>query len=420
MTEPSAAERPAPPAQGWSLSRTFAALQYPNYRLWFFGQLFSLFGTWMQTTAESYLVFELTRSPAYLGYVGFAAGAPSWVFMLYGGVVADRVPRRALMVITQSSMMVLAFILAGLTALQLIQPWHIIVLSLLLGTATAFDVPARQAFVLEMVDREALTNAVALNSTMYNSATAVGPAAAGVAYALLGPAWCFAINGLSFLAVIAALLAMKLKPHERRLRTGSGFEDLKEGLGYIVSTPIVLTLIIVVAEVSIFGLAYYTVLPAWAVSILEGDSRTYGWLLSARGIGALGGALLIASLGQIKLRGRMLMLGHLVWPLFLLIFAAVRWAPLSVLALVGVGWGFMVMVNMANVLVQTHVPDRLRGRVMSVFALMLFGVYTLGALAGGAGAEWIGEAPLVALTAVVGLGSAAWLWLRHPEIRRLE
>lgn len=408
------------PARRWSLAQTFTALHYPNYRLWFFGQLASLFGTWMQATAEGYLVYQMTRSPAYLGYVGFAAGLPVWMFTLYGGVVADRVPRRTLLVITQSAMMILAFILTALVGLHLVQPWHIIALSFLLGIATAFDAPARHSFVLEMVDREALANGVALNATLYNTASAVGPAVAGMTYALVGPAWCFALNGISFLAVIAALLRMKLKPTEAPLRSGSGLASLVEGLRYMRSTPIVLTLVGVVAVSSVFGLAYYTLLPAWAVTILGGDARTNGLLLSARGLGALSGALMIATLGKIKLKGRLLMFGQVVYPAFLLAFALARWLPLSLVLLVGVGWGFMVMLNMSNVLLQTQAPDHLRGRVMSVYALTLMGLYPVGALLGGVGGEWIGEPALVAVTALVTLGFAVFLWLRMPQIRRLE
>jgi predicted MFS family arabinose efflux permease len=293
-------------------------------------------------------------------------------------------------------------------------------LSFLLGIATAFDAPARQAFVLEMIDREALTNAIALNSTLYNSASAIGPAVAGVTYALFGPVWCFALNGISFLAVIAALLRMRLGPPAARVRTGSGLEDLKEGLRYMRATPVIVTLIGVVAVSSVFGLAYYIVLPAWAVTILGGDATTNGLLLSARGAGALIGALMIASIGQLKLKGRLLMVGHLVFPAFLLVFAAVRWLPLSLVLLVGVGWGFMVMLNMTNVLLQTQAPDRLRGRVMSVYALTLMGLYPVGALLGGVGAEWLGAPALVAATAFVTLAFAAFLWLRMPQIRRLE
>ena len=204
-----AGQEPAPePQTFWQ--RTFAALQYPNYRLWFMGQLVSLVGTWMQITAQSFLVFELTHSTAYLGYVGFANGLPSWLFMLYGGVIADRMSRRKLLMITQSTMMVLAFLLAGLAFAGLVQPWQIVVLALALGTANAFDAPARQAFVLELVDRPDLTNAIALNSSMFNLATVVGPTVAGLTYAAFGAAWCFALNGVSFIAVIIALVLMRL------------------------------------------------------------------------------------------------------------------------------------------------------------------------------------------------------------------
>ena len=176
--------------------QTFAALKYPNYRLWFFGQLVSLAGTWMQSAALGYLIYQITRSPVYLGYVSFASGIPTWLFTLYGGVIADRVSRRALMIITQTSMMILAFILAALTFTAVVQPWHILLLAFLLGVAQAFDAPARQAFVLEMVEREDLTNAVALNATMFNLAVAVGPAVGGLTYAAFGHGWCFMLNGL--------------------------------------------------------------------------------------------------------------------------------------------------------------------------------------------------------------------------------
>jgi MFS family permease len=209
------AAEPSHPAGSRGWHRTFAALKHSNYRLWFQGQLVSLFGTWMQTTAQGFLVFELTHSPEYLGYVGFAAGIPTWLFTLYGGVIADRVPRRTLLTVTQTSMMVLAFILAGLVFSHLVQPWHILALAFLLGVANSFDAPARQAFVGEMVAREDLTNAIALNATMFHMATAVGPAVAGFTYALFGPGWCFTLNGLSFIAVIAALRIVLNRAHRR-------------------------------------------------------------------------------------------------------------------------------------------------------------------------------------------------------------
>ena len=402
------------------MRQAFTSLKYRNYRLWFIGQLASLVGTWMQATAQGYFIYELTQSPVFLGYVGFAAGAPTWLFTLYGGVISDRMSRRTLLVITQTSMMILAFILAALTFAGVVQPWHIIVLAFLLGIANAFDAPARQAFVLEMVPREDMTNAIALNSTMFNSATAVGPAVAGVTYALLGPAWCFTINGMSFIAVIVALLMMDISPQAARARATSALDDLKEGLRYAASHSTIRMLIVMVAVTSLFGLGYATLFPAWSVTILGGGPDTNGYLQSARGVGSLIGALMIASLGRFRFKGKLLMLGSFVFPILLLGFAVARWLPLSLLMLVGVGWGFMILLNTANALVQTLVPDELRGRVMGIYTLGFFGMMPLGALLAGAVAEIANEPITVVLGALIMLGFAVWLWLRVPQLRALE
>jgi len=415
-------EAPAPvrPRGRARVQQTFTALKYRNYRLWFFGQMISLFGTWMQTTAQGYLVFQLTQSPAYLGYVGFASGVPSWLFMLYGGVVADRAPRRTLLILTQTSMMVLAFILAALTAAQIVQAWHIIVLAFLLGTANAFDAPARLAFVNELVEREDMTNAIALNATMFNTATAIGPAVAGVTYALVGPAWCFTINGLSFIAVIAALSMMKIAAQSRSARPASTRSDLKEGIRYTVTEPTIRTIIGLVGMVSLFGISFITLVPAWAVKVLGGDATTNGLLQAARGVGALIGALFLASLGRFRFKGRLLTIGTLTFPLLLIVFTTIRWTPLALLILVGVGAAFVLMMNLSNALVQTLVPDVLRGRVMSVYSLTFFGLMPIGSLWAGALAERIGEPSIVALGASIMLGLAALLWVFVPKVRALQ
>lgn len=408
------------PFPGLYLPQTFAALRHRNYRLWFMGQLVSLVGTWMQTTAQGYLIFELTRSPAYLGYVGFATGVPTWLFMLYAGVIADRGSKRKILVLTQAAMMVLAFILASLTFLGWIQSWQIIVLALALGVATAFDAPARQAFVIEMVERQELSNAIALNSSMFNLATVVGPAIGGITYVLVGPAWCFTINGLSFIAVITSLLMMRVAPPAPRLHHTAALEDLKEGLRYVASNLIIRTLITTACVVSLFGLAYMTLIPAWAVTVLGGDATTNGWLQSARGLGALSGALLIASLGQFKFRGKLLSLSLFVFPVMLLLFAQVRWLPLSLLTLAGVGLWVMILFNLANTLVQTLVSDELRGRVVSLYTFSFFGLMPLGALLTGWLAEWIGEPNMLIFSAIISLIFAGWLWLRVPQLRAQE
>jgi len=403
-----------------SWQQTFAALKYPNYRLWFWGQMVSLFGTWMQSTAQGFLVFQLTHSPAYLGYVGFAAGLPSWLFMLYAGVIADRMSRRTLLVITQTCMMVLAFIIAGLTFLGLVQPWHILVLALILGVANAFDAPARMAFVLEMVEREDLTNAIALNSAMFNSALVVGPAVAGITYAAFGPAWCFTLNGFSFIAVIAALLAMRLRPQVVARRRASTLTDLKEGLRYVASQPLIRTLISLVGTTALFGMCFVPLMPAWAVTVLGGNATTNGLLQSARGVGALSGALLIASLGRFRFKGRLLTFGTFAFSIMLLAFAFVRWLPLSLLTLACVGTAYILFLNLANGSVQTLSPDPLRGRVMSVYSLIFFGFMPIGALLAGSFAQHFGSPLTVVLGALVCLVVATLTWVFVPDLRALQ
>jgi MFS family permease len=405
---------------GITFHQTFAALDYPNYRLWFGGQLVSLAGTWMQNTAQGYLVYELTRSPAFLGYVGFAAGLPSWVFTLYAGVIADRMSRRTLLIMTQTAMMLLAFVLAGLVFAGLVQPWHIVVLALLLGIANAFDAPARQAFVVELVDRKDLTNAIALNSTMFNAATVVGPALAGVVYALVGPAWCFTINAFSFLAVILALLLMQLPRFERKPRSTTTAADLREGLRYTTAQPVVRTLVLNVGVISLFGISLMTLLPAWSVDVLGGDVRTNALLVSARGVGALAGALMIASLGQRVARGKIWTIGGLLLPVAMALFAAVHILPLSMAALVVVGWSFMVAINTSNALVQTTIPDELRGRVMGIYVLVFFGAFPLGSLWVGQLAHLVGAPATLMVNAAVLAVVAGYIWVRLPHMRQLS
>jgi MFS family permease len=370
---------------------TFTSLRHRNYKLWFQGQMVSLFGTWMQSTAQAFLIFELTKSPAYLGLAGFAAGVPTWFFMLYAGVVADRMSRRKIMVITQVAMMLLAFLTAGLTFLHVIQPWHILLLSFGFGVANAFDAPARQAIVQELVAREDMTNAIALNSAMFNASVALGPAVGGVTYALFGPAWCFMINGLSFIAVIAALLAMKLEPFQPRAHQGSIMADLKEGLAYVAHHSMIRSLISLVAVISLFGFAFATLMPAWAVNILHGHATLNGILQSARGLGSLVSALLIAALGHFAFRGKLLTVGSVAFPLLLVAFAFIRWQPLSILCLFALGFALMLVFNLANAAVQSLTPDALRGRVMSVYSMVFFGAMPLGSLIIGGMAVKIGE-----------------------------
>lgn len=402
------------------ITGTFSALKHHNYRLWFAGQLVSLVGTWMQTTAQGYLIFQITQSPIYLGYVSFASGMPSWLFTIYAGVIGDRVPRRTLLIITQTSMMVLAFILAGLVFFGTVQPWHILVLSFLLGVANAFDAPSRQAFVVELVEREDMTNAIALNSTMFNAATVVGPAVAGLTYALFGAAWCFTINGLSFLAVIAALILMRLKPVEHLIKRGGPIlEEIKAGFAFVRSNSAVRMLILNLGVISIFGNGLVTLIPDWAVKILGGDVTTNGALLSFRGVGALVGALLIATLSRHGVKGKLWSYGSIVLPISMIFFAFMRWIPLSLFTITVVGLSFMLTVNTTNALVQSQIPDHLRGRVMGIYTLIFFGGMPLGSLLTGVLANYIGETQVIVLSAIILAVFAGFIWFRRPELREM-
>lgn len=400
-----------------NLQLTFSALRFPNYRLWFMGQLVSMVGTWMQNTAQGFLIFQLTNSPAYLGYVAFAAGLPSWLFTLYGGVVADRIPRRRLLIITQICMLVLAFIQAGLVFSGLVKPWHILILAFFLGVANAFDAPARQSFVLEMVDRENLTNAIALNSTMFNMATVVGPAVAGFAYYWLGPAWCFTINGISFIAVIFALGLMKLQPIPMVQPAGSAYMQLKETINFILRNRVILGMLYLVAAVSLFANGVIALLPAWSVNILHGDASTNGLLLSARGFGSMIGGILIAYMSHLHIRGRVISLASLGLPIFIAFFSLVTFIPTALGLMIATGLCFILVLNNSNALMQTSMPDAMRGRGMSIFTMVFFGSVPIGALIAGQMAEIIGEPTTVLILAFCLAVSALAIWFRFPGLR---
>jgi MFS family permease len=286
--------------------------------------------------------------------------------------------------------------------------------------ANAFDAPARQTLASELVDREDLTNAIALNSTMFNAAVAVGPAVGGLTYAFLGPGWCFTLNGLSFIAVIVGLFLMRTRPQAQPQRPKSTRSDLVEGLRYVLSEPMIRMLIGLIGVTSLFGISFATLMPAWAVSILGGDATTNGYLQSARGLGALIGALAIASLGRFTFKGKLLTIGSFAYPLLLLAFAFVHWLPLSLLVLVGAGAGLILVMNLANTLVQTLAPDELRGRVMGVYSLIFFGFMPVGGLLMGALAQRVGAPTTVILGASVALAFAILLWVLAPKLRAVE
>ncbi len=400
-----------------SFKQAFTALQYPNYRLWFRGQMASLFGSWMQSTALGFLIYQLTRSPAQLGLVGFVAGIPTWLFMLYAGVVADRVPRRKMLIVTQSAMMTLAGVLALLTFTHVVRPWHILIIAFGLGTCNAFDAPARQAFVLEMVKPQDLTNAIALNSAMFNIAVALGPAAGGLLYAWLGPAWCFTVNAASFLAVIAALAMMRMDDAPGNEEPASVVQEVREGLRLVATHPVIRTIVLLIGVVSFFGFAFATLIPAWAVKILHGNATTNGFLQSARGVGSLGGALIIAALGRINFRGKILSVGMILFPIFTILFALTRWLPLSLVFIALGGLSLILIFNLCNSMVQTLCPDEMRGRVMSIYSLVFFGFVPLGSLVIGAFAQRVGEMEAVLVAGSITAVATIIFFILAPKLR---
>ena len=375
----------------------------------------------MQNTAQGYLIYELTGSALYLGLVSFAAGVPTWLFTLYGGVIADRIPRRRLLLITQTSAMLLAFILAVLVLTDMVQPWMILILAFFLGTVNAFEAPVRISFVRELVsDREDMPNAIALNAILFNAAATVGPAVGGLTYAAVGPGLCFILNGISFSAVLIALGLMRITLAPAPVRRVSAISQTREGFAYVLSQPAILYLMIGSAFLSICGFGIFALMPAWAKDVLGGDATTNGLLNSARGLGSMLGALLIATLSHLKMRGKMWAIGSYAMPLFTLLFAMVRLLPLSLLMLLGFGLNLMMIANINNALIQMEVPDELRGRVMSIYTLVFQGGFPIGSLLAGAAATRIGAPATLEISALLLFGFAIFTTIRHPEISRME
>lgn len=415
---PSRPEKAGPRIPKVNLGETFGALKHRNYRLFFFGQLVSLVGTWMQNVAQSWLIYDITNSKAYLGYVSFTSSIPIFLVSLWAGVLLDRLPKRKVIIFTQVASMVLAFVLALDVFLKTIQPWHIIVMSFLLGCVNAVDMPARQSFVIEMVSREDLMNAIALNSTIFNAARIVGPSLAGVALAWLGAGWCFALNGFSFIAVILALMAMKIEDRIAEPTRAHPFKQVAEGLAYVKSNKTIRMLILVVAVSNLFAFSYSALMPSFAKDVLGAGEMGFGLLQSFVGIGALTGALLIASAKSTN-KGFMLTLGNIGFPLAALLFSLSRSLPVSAFLLIIVGMGFMVQNATVNTLIQLNSEDSKRGRVMSIYTLVFQGFFPVGSLLTTSFAEVVGT-PIASMTgeAIALFFGIIW-FLKAPFVRKL-
>ena len=399
------------------LPATLRTLRYRNLRLFFSGQLVSLVGTWMQNVAQAWLVYRLTGSSVLLGMVAFAGQIPVFVASPLGGMVADRFRRHRVVIATQTASMLLAFALAVLTLTGTVRIWHIFVLAALLGVVNAFDIPARQALIVDMVSRDDLMNAIALNSSMFNASRVLGPAVAGLLVATIGEGWCFFANGVSYVAVIVGLLFMNVAAHKPVKQPGTPLAEVIEGFRFVIGNPPIHYLLILLGIVSLTGMPISVLMPIFADRILHGGAKGLGILMGVSGIGALAGALLLASRQSVKGLGRWVALAAGAFGVSLIVFAVSRSFRLSCALLLPVGFTMMVEMGSSNTLIQTMSPDHLRGRVMSVYSMMFMGMAPIGALLAGVAAGRWGAPATVAGGGGVCIAAAAVFGLRWPNLR---
>jgi MFS family permease len=365
-------------------------MRYPAFRWFFFGQLISLLGSWMQTTALLWLAYRLTGSVLSLGAITFASFLPVLFLSLFMGVLVDRYPRRRLLLLTQSTFMVLAAVLAYLTFSGQVTYNILLILSLLLGVANALDMPARQAFFSDLVDRDDLLNAIALNSSVFNGTRILGPALGGIVVATWGEAMAFGLNTLSFLAVLLALLAMRLPPPPARPPSTGGAGELRQGLSYLRRDRPVLGLVVMIAAFSLLGFPASVLLPALAKEVLDLGVEGYGALMAAMGVGALMAGILLVIRGQSVPRPRQLLFQRFLFAASLIPLAVATTLPFVLVALVVMGYALIAQLTVTNTLVQLLAPDALRGRLVSAYTWALGGFWPLGALLFGAVGQRIG------------------------------
>jgi MFS family permease len=400
---------------------TFRALRHRNYRLYWTGMIISQTGTWMQMLAQQWLVLQLTDSALWLGIVGFCSAFPILLLSLVGGVIADRMDKRRLVLATQVAAMFQALALAALTWSGHVRIWHVVIAALTLGVINAFDRPARQTLVVDLVGKDDLANAVALNSMIFNGSRVFGPSIAGILISIpqIGIAGAFFINGLSFVAVIASLLLIRLAGGAAARPSRSLRADVEEGLAYARADSMVSSLMLTAIFTSIFGMSYTSMLPVFAKNILKVGATGQGVMMTCVGLGALAGSFVIATFAGSGRNGVIWTIGNLLFPSMILIVAVSRFFPLTLLALALLGFGMIVQNATTQTLLQTTVPDRLRGRVMGLYNVTFSGMTPFGSLQVGAFANSLGAPIAIAVGGAVCLARALWLLARKPEIRRL-
>ena len=398
------------------LATAFPALRHRNFQIFYAGFVVSLLGSWMQRVAQSWLVLDLTDSAFYVGLVDAVGMLPVLFFTLYAGVVADRLPRRGIVLATQSGAMVFAFALAALVYADVVQVWHVVVLASLMGLSNAFDIPARHALMMDLVGREDLGNAIALNSSAFNATRVIGPSVAGVIIGIIGVAACFLVNGISYLAVIWALLVLRLPPFRRPEGPRAPWKQLCEGFAYMATDVRSRTMVLHIAVFSIFGVPAFVLMPVMARDVLGRGAAEFGWMMSAVGVGALAGALGIAVLSYRLRRGRLLSIAAVGFGVFDVAFALSRSLPLTLVALVMLGFSMILMTALTNTLLQIIAPDELRGRVVAFYAWAFLGLGPFGALQAGVVAQEFGTPTALAIGGTACLVSAVGLLLRSREV----
>jgi MFS family permease len=394
------------PVGGITWRHTFRALRHRNYRLFFWGQLVSLIGTWMQQTAMSWFVYQITNSKLLLGVVAAIGSAPMMLSSVWGGSLADRYPKRSILVATQTAQMICAFFLAAGVWAGFATPLFITVVAAFNGLAMGFDMPARQAFTVEMTSREDLLNAISLNSSIVNGARVVGPSLAGLLIGVVGVAMCFFLNGLTFVAVIAGLLMMRLPPFERLAHTVSAGEHAWNGIVYSIRHQRVRTILLLFLAVGVFGWSYTVLMPAFARDVLNRGANGYGILMSASGTGAFMGALVVATYGHLFTPRRLALGGVWLFSAALLAISLSRNFYIALAFLLVAGFGMLLFFSTSNTVLQTIVPDEMRGRVMGVWSLVFGAMIPLGSLQAGAVAHWLSTSFALAFGAIICAASA--------------
>lgn len=395
------------------------AFRSRNYRLFFIGQGISLIGSWMTQLATIWLVYHLTNSPVMLGVVGFTSQIPSFFLSPFGGVFVDRFSRHRTLIGTQILAMIQSLTLAVLALSGVIQVWHIIALSLFQGFINAVDAPARQAFVPELIEkRDDLANAIAINSTMFNGARLIGPAIGGLLIAQVGAAYCFLIDGLSYIAVIIALLAMNIKSNKYQVSSANPLKQIKDGFNYAFGFPPIRAILILSALVSFMGMQYTIIVPIFAEKILQGDAQTLGFLMAASGVGALSGGIYLATRQTIVGLGKLIAFGPTILGCGLIAFSLSRFLPLSLFSLLFVGLGTILQIAAGNTVLQTIVDDDKRGRVMSIYTMSFLGTIPFGNLLAGFLANHIGATNTLIIDGIACILGSVFFMRQLPALRR--